>query len=159
SLKEKRPGESLRVLSFFTGCGGLDLGFEQAGFETVYATDIDPDSCDTLRLNLGRHFNAGMSIEQADIISLDPKTLPKGIDLVIGGPPCQSFSASGRRAGGAAGRLDQRGRLFEAYCNIIEHVRPKAFVFENVRGILGTNKGEDWKAIILAFGELGYTIS
>lgn len=148
-----------RILSFFTGCGGLDLGFEQAGFETVYATDIDKDSCDTLVLNRGSYFYKDMVVERADIVALNPKTLPKNIDLVIGGPPCQSFSASGRRAGGAAGRLDERGRLFEAYCNIIEHVHPKAFVFENVRGILGTNKGEDWKAITRAFGKLGYTIS
>ncbi len=155
----ERPGEGLRILSFFTGCGGLDLGFEQAGFETVYATDIDADSCDTMRLNVGRYFNEDIKIERADIVELKTATLPKNIDLIIGGPPCQSFSASGRRAGGAAGRLDERGRLFEAYCRIITHVRPRAFVFENVRGILATNKGEDWKAIVRAFGRLGYTIS
>lgn len=158
-VSSENPGAGLRILSFFTGCGGLDLGFEQAGFGTVYATDIDQESCNTLNLNLGRYFNRDMVIERADIIGINPKTLPKNIDLVIGGPPCQSFSASGRRAGGAAGRLDERGRLFESYCNIIKHVRPKAFVFENVRGILSTNKGEDWKAITLAFSKLGYTIS
>lgn len=156
-LSTSKPGEGLRILSFFTGCGGLDLGFEQAGFQTVYATDIDPDSCATLRLNAGRHLNPEMHVEEADIIKLDPHTLPKAIDLIIGGPPCQSFSASGRRAGGAAGRLDQRGNLFEAYCKIIDHVKPKAFVFENVRGILGTNKGEDWKTIVSSFAKLGYT--
>lgn len=155
----EKPGAGLRILSFFTGCGGLDLGFEQAGFETVYATDIDADSCATLRLNAGRYFNAGIQVAQADITEIKAAKLPKDIDLIIGGPPCQSFSASGRRAGGAAGRLDHRGRLFEAYCKIIKHVRPKAFVFENVRGILGTNQGEDWKAIVRAFGRLGYTIS
>lgn len=157
--KTEKPGMGRRILSFFTGCGGLDLGFEQAGFETVYATDIDQDSCNTLKMNLGRYFNKDMVIEQGDILTIKPKSLPKNIDLVIGGPPCQSFSASGRRAGGAAGRLDERGRLFEAYCNIIKNVQPKAFVFENVRGILGTNKGEDWKEITKAFGKLGYTIS
>lgn len=78
---------------------------------------------------------------------------------MIGGPPCQSFSASGRRAGGAAGRLDGRGNLFQSYCKIIGAVQPKAFVFENVRGILATNKGEDWKAIVAAFSELGYKLS
>lgn len=159
SAVSEQPGQGLRILSFFTGCGGLDLGFEQAGFETVYATDIDANSCKTLRLNVGRYFNPNIRIERADIVEIKPAALPKNIDLIIGGPPCQSFSASGRRAGGAAGRLDQRGRLFEAYCKIIEHVRPRAFVFENVRGILGTNKGEDWKAILKAFGRLGYTIS
>jgi DNA (cytosine-5)-methyltransferase 1 len=157
--KLSEAGSGLRILSFFTGCGGLDLGFEQAGFETVFATDIDAASCDTLKLNLGSHFNSNMHVEQADIVSMNPNSLPKNIDLVIGGPPCQSFSASGRRAGGAAGRLDHRGRLFEAYCKIIAHIRPKAFVFENVRGILGTNKGSDWKAIIDSFANLGYTIN
>lgn len=156
---EAVPGRGKRVLSFFTGAGGLDLGFEQAGFQTVYATDHDPDSCATLRLNAGEHLNPNIIIECADILKIEPSGLPKDIDLVIGGPPCQSFSASGRRAGGAAGRLDQRGNLFEAYCRIIAEVQPKAFVFENVRGILGTNKGEDWRTIVTAFGMLGYTIS
>lgn len=87
----EKPGAGLRILSFFTGCGGLDLGFEQAGFETVYATDIDADSCETLQLNVGRYFNPSIKIERADIIELKPATLPKDIDLIIGGPPCQSF--------------------------------------------------------------------
>jgi len=77
---------------------------------------------------------------------------------VVGGPPCQSFSASGRRAGGAAGRLDDRGNLFEAYVRAIQHIAPTAFVFENVRGIFGTNKGQDWKKIITAFEALNYRI-
>lgn len=89
--KTEKPGMGRRILSFFTGCGGLDLGFEQAGFETVYATDIDQDSCNTLKMNLGRYFNKDMVIEQGDILTIKPKSLPKNIDLVIGGPPCQSF--------------------------------------------------------------------
>lgn len=153
------PGRGKRVLSFFTGAGGLDLGFEQAGFETVYATDHDPDSCATLKENVGKHLNRNMIIECADVLAIDPAKLPANIDLVIGGPPCQSFSASGRRAGGAAGRLDDRGNLFQAYANIIGHVRPVAFVFENVRGILATNKGQDWQEIVQTFRQLGYTIS
>lgn len=156
---DSKVGKGLRVLSFFTGCGGLDLGFEQAGFETVFATDIDSDCCETLKLNLGTHFNKTMRIKRADINDLKVSALPKNIDLVIGGPPCQSFSASGRRAGGAAGRLDDRGKLFQSYCDLIEKIQPSAFVFENVRGILGTNKGEDWKAVVSAFEGLGYSIS
>ncbi len=158
-LDPAQPGSGKRVLSFFTGAGGLDLGFEQAGFETVYATDHDRDSCATLRLNVGAHFNARLRVECADILAIDPATLPTDVDLVIGGPPCQSFSASGRRAGGAAGRLDDRGNLFQAYARIIAHVAPTAFVFENVRGILATNKGEDWKEIVSTFAALGYTLS
>lgn len=145
-------------MSFFTGAGGLDLGFEQAGFETVYATDIDRASCETLALNAGDYLAEGMRIECGDILQLDVETLPRNIDVIIGGPPCQSFSASGRRAGGAAGRLDQRGNLFESYCRIISHVQPKAFIFENVRGILGTAGGRDWREILATFSKLGYNV-
>lgn len=154
-----RPAKGLKLMSFFTGAGGLDIGFEQAGFETVYATDLDAASCNTLLLNVGTFLSKNMKVQRVDIRTIDPSTLPGDIDLIVGGPPCQSFSASGRRAGGAAGRLDQRGHLFESYCRIVGKVRPKAFVFENVRGILGTNKGSDWKAIVSAFGQLGYKLS
>lgn len=156
---KNRAGAGLKILSFFTGAGGLDLGFEQAGFETIYATDIDPRSCETLKMNRGTFLSRGMKVEHGDICSLDPATLARPVDLVIGGPPCQSFSASGRRAGGASGRLDRRGQLFESYCRVINAIRPKAFVFENVRGILGTNKGLDWQAVIAAFQKINYRIS
>ncbi|OYO25880.1 DNA cytosine methyltransferase [Janthinobacterium sp. PC23-8] len=152
-------GKGIRVISFFTGAGGLDLGFDLTGYDVVYATDIDAMCCETLKANLGGVLSKSTIVEQADIRKIDPSTLPKDIDLIIGGPPCQSFSASGRRAGGASGRLDDRGTLFEAYCKIIDYVKPKAFLFENVRGILGTNKGEDWNAIVESFRDIGYTIS
>lgn len=148
-----------RVASFFAGAGGLDLGFKQAGFDIVYASDIESDCCETLRLNRGFSTSDKSDIHCGDIRTIDFNTLPDNIDLVVGGPPCQSFSASGRRAGGAAGRLDDRGNLFEAYRDIIRHLQPKAFVFENVRGILATNKGQDWTAIVAAFNELGYSVN
>lgn len=149
----------IRVVSFFSGAGGLDLGFDQAGYDIVYTSDIEQKCCDTLRTNAGTLWGGNPIVVQADIREIELESLPKNIDLVIGGPPCQSFSASGRRAGGAPGRLDERGSLFEAYCRIIEHLQPKAFVFENVRGILGTNKGADWKSIIEAFQQIGYNLS
>lgn len=152
-------GSKIRVISFFTGAGGLDLGFDLAGYDVVYATDFDSMCCQTLTVNLGKTLSKTTIVEKHDIRTINPETLPKNIDLVIGGPPCQSFSASGRRAGGAAGRMDARGNLFEAYCKIIKHVRPKAFLFENVRGILGTNKGKDWQAIVDSFHDIGYEIS
>lgn len=157
-IERLKLGNGIRVISFFTGAGGLDLGFDRAGYDVVYATDIDEMCCKTLEANLGGALSAETVVERADIRKIDPKTLPKDIDLIIGGPPCQSFSASGRRAGGAPGRLDERGTLFEAYCNIIDVVKPKAFLFENVRGILGTNKGEDWKIIVAAFEKIGYFV-
>lgn len=149
----------IRVASFFAGAGGLDLGFTQAGFDVVYASDIDQDCCQTLRMNRGTSTSKDSDIHCGDIRTIDFSALPKDIDLVVGGPPCQSFSASGRRAGGAAGRLDDRGNLFEAYRDIIGHLNPEAFVFENVRGILATNKGKDWSDIVAAFNELGYAVN
>lgn len=150
--------KKFRVASFFAGAGGLDLGFKAAGFDVVYASDIVRDCCETLRLNRGLSSDSDAEIVCEDIREIDFAKLPDGIDLVVGGPPCQSFSASGRRAGGAAGRLDERGNLFEAYCAVIRYLQPRAFVFENVRGILATNKGEDWRAILSAFEAIGYTI-
>lgn len=152
-------GKGVKVLSFFTGAGGLDLGFDYAGFEVVYATDIEEDCCKSLEINKGHLISEETFIQKKDIRELNPNTLPKDVDLIIGGPPCQSFSASGRRAGGAAGRLDARGTLFETYCRIIEYVQPKAFLFENVRGILGTNNGEDWEIIVNSFKKIGYKIN
>ncbi|MBA0206093.1 DNA cytosine methyltransferase [Pectobacterium aroidearum] len=152
-------GNGVKVLSFFTGAGGLDLGFDFSGFDVMYATDIEDDCCKSLEINKGSLISEHTFVQRKDIRELTPEALPKDIDLIIGGPPCQSFSASGRRAGGAAGRLDDRGTLFETYCRIIEHVQPKAFLFENVRGILGTNKGEDWKIIVESFQTLGYKIN
>lgn len=155
----RAPKNAPRVASFFAGAGGLDIGFAEAGFDVVYATDHDPDCCQTLRMNVGKSVSSHGVVEQADIRELDLGSLPTDIDLVIGGPPCQSFSASGRRAGGAAGSLDSRGTLFRAYKDCVAHLKPKAFVFENVRGIFSTNKGQDWRDVVTAFREIGYHIS
>jgi len=150
--------QNLRTLSLFSGGGGLDIGFEKAGFNILFATDFDSACCQTLRLNAGTTLSHNLAVVEEDINQLDLDALPTDIDMVIGGPPCQSFSASGRRAGGAAGKLDQRGNLFISYCKVLEKVQPRAFLFENVRGILGTNKGQDFKDILSAFSELGYCV-
>lgn len=153
------PGHGLRVASFFSGAGGLDLGFHQAGFDIVFASDVEKVFCSTLHANVGRYVSEHVTIRCADIRDLRASHVPVKVDLVIGGPPCQTFSASGRRAGGAAGRLDPRGTLFEAYCRILEKLRPAGFLFENVRGILGTNRGRDWRQIVSTFSDLGYRLS
>jgi DNA (cytosine-5)-methyltransferase 1 len=69
------------------------------------------------------------------------------VDFVIGGPPCQTFSAAGRRAAGVAGTTDRRGTLFQEYVRILKLLQPKGFLFENVYGITGANKGEAWQEI------------
>lgn len=159
-MPDRNNGKTpIRVASFFAGGGGLDLGFENAGFEVVFATDIDQDCCKTLELNKGISVSKNAEILCGDIRNIDEKQLPQNIDLVVGGPPCQSFSASGRRAGGAAGSLDERGTLFMTYRDIIKKLSPQAFVFENVRGIFATNKGKDWEKILSAFSEIGFNVS
>lgn len=152
--------KKINVLSLFTGGGGLDVGFHQAGFNISGCLEIDKPSCDTLRLNRGRYVENNCQIINADITTLDPSELKIGqIDFMIGGPPCQSFSAAGRRAGGVTGLNDTRGSLFWYYCKFLEHFKPKGFLFENVRGILNANKSEAWKIIKESFSGLGYTLN
>ncbi len=150
--------KKIRTLSFFSGCGGLDLGFHNAGFEILYSSDIERQFCETIESNKGLFFSKKLNIECGDIREIDPNKLPDDIDFIIGGPPCQTFSASGRRAGGAAGQQDKRGTLFQAYGKIISAKKPLGFLFENVRGILGSNKGKDWEDIKGYFLDLGYRL-
>lgn len=150
--------KTIRTLSLFSGGGGLDIGFEQAGFDILFATDFNHECCETLKLNAGNTLNRNLIVEECDITTMDFSVLPSDIDMIIGGPPCQSFSASGRRAGGATGKLDKRGNLFKSYCEVVDLLKPQAFLFENVRGILGTNKGKDFQEIVSAFEALGYHV-
>jgi DNA (cytosine-5)-methyltransferase 1 len=132
-----------------------------AGFDILAAVEIEAAYTETLRANAspGKTFN-GTEIVCADIRDLDPaRWRDAGIECIIGGPPCQTFSAAGRRSGGVLGTNDQRGRLFEAYCHFLAELEPKAFVFENVYGLPGANGGGPWREIIMAFSALGYTLS
>lgn len=157
-IVEAIASKKIRVASFFSGAGGLDLGFHSSGFETVFASDIEKVFCQTLERNKPKYVNQDCVVSAQDIRTLKPQQIGTDVDLFIGGPPCQTFSASGRRAGGAAGQLDDRGTLFQAYADLIQQMKPKAFVFENVRGILGSNGGEDWIAVKQAFASVGYSV-
>ena len=148
------------TLSLFSGAGGLDLGFAQAGFDIRACVEVNPAYCQTLRANLttGGHYGSA-DVHCIDIRRFD--TTPyqgTGIRCVIGGPPCQTFSAAGRRAGGVIGTEDDRGQLFRSYCRILKEVRPEVFVFENVYGLPGANGGEPWRAMLRAFSGLGYQL-
>lgn len=113
-----------RAVSMFSGCGGMDLGLTQAGYDVVWANDIKPDACETYRNNIGQ-------IVQGDINQLDVPKL-KNIDLLAAGFPCQPFSNAGSRKG----TLDTRGNLYQSTFRFIEELNPKVVVYENVRGIL-----------------------
>lgn len=139
--------EEINLISLFAGCGGLDLGFKQAGYNIVWANEIDPAACETYIHNLGNH------IYQNDIRNVTRDILPNDIDIVIGGFPCQGFSMAGKRD-----LLDERNFLYLEMKRIIGLVQPKVFVAENVRGLLSMDKGLVLKQIIKEFSELGYNM-
>jgi DNA (cytosine-5)-methyltransferase 1 len=148
-----------RILSLFSGGGGLDIGFANAGFEIVASSDVEKHFCESLSSN-SKVFGKKHRVFCKDIAELNAKDCDLGsIDFVIGGPPCQSFSAAGRRAGGVYGLNDLRGSLFWHYCRLLEELQPRGFLFENVRGILSANNNEAWGLISKSFGELGYSLS
>ncbi len=140
---------SISVVSLFSGGGGLDLGFVAEGYKVIWAIDNSKNAVETYKLNIGDH------IMCADINQIDISKIPCA-DVVIGGPPCQSFSLAGNR-----NVEDERGQLVWKYIHIIEQVKPKAFVFENVTGLLSAKNSEGEKIIELlkiAFKDIGYTI-
>ncbi|MBE9515086.1 MAG: DNA cytosine methyltransferase [Chloroflexi bacterium] len=149
----------VRALSLFTGAGGLDIGFHDAGFDIVSMVEIDPKFVASLKANIGseRYFQDAQLI-CADIVDFQPSS-DLNVDLVVGGPPCQPFSAAGRRAAGAPGLNDPRADLFKEFIRIVSAVQPKAFVFENVYGLTGVQAGQAWRSVLRAFEGLGYRIS
>ena len=132
-----KPMRTYKLISLFSGAGGMDLGFEKTGrWRTVLATDIHPKMCETLRRNKGQQlteshtFLDGAEIIEGDIQEIDvpSKVSGCGIDLVIGGPPCQSFSAIGKQDGYDS----ERGNLIYEFAHIVKELQPKFFLFENV---------------------------
>ena len=128
----------LPMISLFTGAGGLDLGLEEAGFTTTVAVEIDKWARATLDANRPKFRNRDLAILD-DVTAYTPiaileaaKLQPNEAFLLVGGPPCQSFSTAGRR--GSLG--DPRGGLFKNYADVVEAAQPRFFVFENVRGLL-----------------------
>ena len=140
----------IKVVSLFSGGGGMDLGFASEGYNIIWAIDNNSNAVKTYKANIGTH------ILCADINQIDISQIPQA-DVVIGGPPCQSFSLAGNRH-----VEDARGQLVWKYIHIIERVRPKAFVFENVTGLLSAKNAEGEKIITLlqkAFEGIGYSIA
>ena len=134
----------LTAISLFTGAGGLDYGFEAAGFRTAVALEIDARCCQTLRRNrdwplIERDIGVVPTRELLEVARLDPGEA----DVLIGGPPCQPFSKSGFWATGEAKRLDDpRATTLEAYFRVLAEARPRAFLLENVEGLGFRGKDE-----------------
>lgn len=133
---------ALKVVSLFTGAGGLDVGLDQVGgFDLLACVELQSRFCETLRVNrdAGRFGTPRTRIVEADLSKFDPYVLmdelglvPGELDVLVGGPPCQSFSTAGRR-----GTIsDPRGQLIWDYLRFVEALRPRYFLMENVRGLL-----------------------
>lgn len=136
------------IVSLFSGCGGFDLGFQMAGYKTIWAIDNYGPAVETFNLNF-----PGEICVRRDIRKIELSEIPDS-DLIIGGFPCQSFSSAGRRRG----FNDPRGDLFKEYARILKGKRPKAFVAENVSNLLRIHKGEALKIIVKEFEDCGYVV-
>ena len=154
-------GKKVKALSLFSGIGGFEVGMAKCGFRFLKTLEWDENCCITLNANPDFTAAEEKDIKPLDITKVQPSDFWSGeepIDYIVGGPPCQSFSAAGRRVGGVPGTSDTRGTLFWFYCQYVKHFRPKAFVFENVRGILASKQGEDFRVICASFEEVGYKL-
>lgn len=139
---------SYKVVSLFSGCGGLDLGFINTGFEVVWANDCFGDAVNTYKKNIGNH------IVHGDITKISSVDIPNDFDVLLGGFPCQGFSiANSKRS-----MKDSRNYLYLELLRIVKDKKPKIFVAENVKGLLSMLKGEVIKIIIKDFEEIGYKV-
>lgn len=140
-----------RIISLFTGAGGLDFGFEAAGFDTAVAVEFNHDCCETMRSNRPDWYVIERSV--FDVPSselLQHGEFARGeVDLLIGGPPCQPFSKSGYWARGDSARLDDpRANTLSAYMRVLRDTTPRAFLLENVEGLAFQGKDEGLKLLL-----------
>jgi len=158
--------KTFRYISLFTGAGGLDIGLEKAGLKAVSMYEIDKTFCETLSRNKqnkhqdGFDYFAETKINNVDIREISGNDIKQGneIDVIVGGPPCQAFSSSGKQLS----VLDSRGKLVNEFLRLVDEIKPKMFLFENVRGLVtARNKlGEPGGVItelINQFQNLGYS--
>ena len=138
----------MKIISLFSGAGGLDLGLINAGNEVIWANDIDKDAVATYQENIGSHIICD------DIRNINIEDMPDA-EVVVGGFPCQGFSLANR----LRTLEDDRNQLYLFFCNTIQAKQPKFFIAENVKGILSLGKGEAIKQIIKDFESAGYITS
>ena len=137
----------MKVISLFSGAGGLDLGLAQAGHQVVWANDIDRDAVLTYRRNIGTE------IELSDISTIDARALPDA-DVVVGGFPCQGFS----QANMVRWEGDERNTLFAHFVKVLRAKRPQYFIAENVKGLLSLGGGVLRDRILASFRRAGYRV-
>ncbi|MBE5990766.1 MAG: DNA cytosine methyltransferase [Paenibacillaceae bacterium] len=137
----------MKVVSLFSGAGGLDLGFKMAGHDIIWANDLYGDAVDTYKANLGNH------IVCKDVFTVEASDVPD-CDIIIGGFPCQGFSVANTKRN----INDERNQLYKQLMRIINAKQPKFFVAENVKGIMSLAKGQVLKMILDDFRGMGYKV-
>lgn len=140
--------DKLKVVSLFSGAGGMDLGFINAGFEIIWANDFFEDAVNSYRKNIGKHMIHG------DITKIKSSDIPDGADVIIGGFPCQGFSVANTKRS----MEDKRNFLYKEMLRVIEDKKPKFFVAENVKGLLSMEGGKVIEMIKADFENLGYNV-
>lgn len=144
----------MKVISLFSGCGGLDLGFEKAGFDIPVANEFDKTIWETFKINHPKTHLIEGDVRQITKKDIDPY-IGGDVDGIIGGPPCQSWS----EAGSLKGINDARGQLFFDYIRILKDFQPKFFLAENVSGMLADRNNDAVKNIIELFAAAGYDVT
>src|SRR5882672_356271 len=137
----------MQVISLFSGCGGMDLGFAQAGHDIVWANDVWHDAVETYKLNLGTHILCD------EIEKVETSVIPEA-DILIGGFPCQGFSIANMKRHAS----DKRNLLYQQYLRVLNDKRPKFFLAENVKGILSLEGGSVFAMILSDFAANGYRV-
>lgn len=143
-----KNNKKYKVISLFSGAGGMDLGFINAGFEIVWANDFFKEAVESYKKNVDTRIVYG------DITKIDSSEMPDDIDLVIGGFPCQGFSIANTKRS----MKDERNFLYKEMLRVINDKKPKFFVAENVKGILSMKKGKVFEMIKKDFKKLGYDV-
>lgn len=137
----------MKVAGFFAGVGGIELGFKQAGFEVVWANEIDNRAIETFKANHNTEVVVG------DIHNIESKRIPD-VDIIVGGFPCQAFSIAGYRKGFE----DERGEVFFQLARIIKDKLPRIIFIENVKNLLGHDQGNTYKVIKETLESYGYSL-
>lgn len=143
------PLKSYKLLELFAGAGGLAIGMEKAGFDSVLLNEIDKHACNTLRLN-----RPDWNVVEGDISNIDFSEYKDRIDILSGGFPCQAFSYAGKKLGFE----DTRGTLFFEFARAVKETNPKVIIAENVRGLLNHDNGNTIEAISSVIDEIGYEL-
>lgn len=141
--------KGLTVISLFSGAGGLDLGFKQAGFKILWANDFNKDAVETYKKNIGNH------IINKDIRLISSKEIPDNPDVVLGGFPCQGFSINNKNRA----IEDERNFLYKELLRVVKDKQPKFFIGENVKGLLSMGGGAVMQQIIEDFEAIGYFVN